>query len=628
MKNGIPNYTESMQLNLILDSAIKKLRAEGVDIEDNGYHASPCFLKLKDTYILGLCMSMDWAIEKYAVGQKRLEQIYGCYDLRIERELSAKEAKESAWYRDLAGRYPELCRDEKAIRQYFKRSQKGLIAILKEIGIDLDGFDVRSDKVRLLYFMYCFQAEHKMEWRPFLKNPTLENIDLSLINEHTRNGELTAELKRAVSRGVSSGFIKSVKDNIFHIVSGWEQMIFKVSVLSAPLYGHSMLPKLELIDRWMESIRVKFTGEDASMNGTGFGTYRHSLLETVYLKLAQHENLGRENDIIDIAGTVKNHCAGQDNAHPGPYLAALRRAVPIDGWRAFCKENRDKLVSLVMNKPDISPSEYRKFDAALKEFPQYLEMLQKNTSVQKLKHIPELLIVAFVQELLELKPKESVANRFYRYQTSDQKTLRAEIKSGQNALLKNQLAWISRVSWRFNHVAGYTQENQLMRSIETKIDFIIRKILMCNSISDMLYLDNFFHMVFDAVSADDEKILTERERFLSRLPKGYSTGGNPYAAGFLFGILIDSSVTDALAQELADEVRKMESELQTKPYITAYEQSIAYPISLTDNYVGGSEDYLVCLTIRPLAKQVCINQVIIAPEGEYLESLKSGGIVD
>jgi len=622
LENEIPNYTESMQLNMILGMEVKKLRELGVDIKDDNYYKSPHFLRLSDGYIYGLGMATDWAIEKYVVGQKRLEKIYGCYDLRIERELTAKEAKESNWYRDLADRYPELCRDEKAIRQYFKRSQKGLIARLEDIGIDLNVFDDQSAKIRLLYFLYCFQTEYKIEWIPFFKNPTLENVDNSLVNERTRNGKLMAELKRSISRGISNDFTKLAKNCIFDIVHRWEQMMFKVSYLSEPVHNHSMLPKLELIDAWME-----FIIKNVSLDGEKSGTYRHSLLETVYLKLAQHENLGRENDIIDIADAVRNHCAGQENFHPERYLAALKRSVCIDEWSDFCKENRDELVSLVFDKEDISAREYRKFDSTLKYFPSYLEMLQKNTTIHKFKSIPELLMVVFVQEMLELNPKEFMTNRFYRYQTSDQRTLKAEIKHGQNAFTKNQLSWILRISWRLNYVIGYTRENQVMRSIETKLDFIIRKILMCNSISDMRYVDNFFQMIFDAVSADDEKIRIEERRFINELPKGYSIGGNPYAAGFLFGILINSSVTEALAQEVAREARKVEHELQARPYITDYERSITYPIEMTDNYVGGSEDYSICLTVRPLEKQICIDRVKIAPEGEYLESLKANGII-
>lgn len=622
LENEIPNYTESLQLNMILGMEVKKLREQGVDIEDDNYHTSPQFLRLRDSYIYGLGMATDWAIEKYVVGQKRLEKIYGCYDLRIERELTAKEAKESNWYRDLADRYPRLCRDEKAIRQYFKRSQKGLIARLKDIGIDLNAFDGQSAKIRLLYFLYCFQTDHKIEWIPFLKNPTLENVDNSLVNEHTQNGKLMAELKHAISRGISNDFTKSAKNCIFNITSRWEQMIFKVSYLSEPIHNHSSLPKLELIDSWMESIIKKI-----SLNGGMSGTYRHSLLETVYLKLVQHESLGLENDIIDIADAVRNHCAGQENSHPERYLTALKRSVHVDKWSDFCKEKRDELVSLVFDKEDISASEYHQFDSALRYFPSYLEMLQKNTAIRMFRHIPELLMVVFVQELLELDAKEFVKNRFYRYQSSDQRTLKAEIKHGQNAFTKNQLAWILRISWRLNHVIGYTRENQLMRSIETKLDFIIRKVLMCNSILDMQYVDNFFQMIFDAVSADDEKIRTERRRFISKLPKGYSIGGNPYAIDFLFGILINSSVTGALAQEVAKEAENAECEFQTKPYITGYERRIIYPIEMTDNYVGGSENYSIYLTIKPLDKQICIAQVGIAPEGEYLESLKANGII-
>ena len=73
-------------------------------------------------------MSVDWAIEYYLIGQERLEKIYGCYDLRIHRELTNKELQQISWQTILADELQDYFSDSKDVYQYFNRKDKGLIA--------------------------------------------------------------------------------------------------------------------------------------------------------------------------------------------------------------------------------------------------------------------------------------------------------------------------------------------------------------------------------------------------------------------------------------------------------------------------------------------------------------------
>lgn len=627
MKNEFVYYTGNMQQDIILNCKVDELKENGVDLIHDDYYKHPEFIKLRQKYIIGLGISVDWMIEKYVVGQDRLEKIYGCYDLRIERELTENECQRSTWFSSLSDLFPTLCRSGYDIYQYFYRNKdgqniderKGLVGRLRDWGLDIDQFDNKSEKIRLLFYLYCFEVNHNVKLASFLKNPTLENVDNSLVGDITRNGELMAELKNTISKAISTDFIQHAKKTISYIPLQWQTQMAKIHMIASNSPKKIFTRELVRIDAYLDLML-----KQSSISNKKGGIYRHSLLETFYLKLLQHENLGRENDIIDVANATEHHYAASiDNIER--YNSMLNKTVKKDDVRKFIETNRSNLAHLVFNKDKISSNEYAKFDTAAEKVPDFLDMLDENTLYAISDSIPQLMIVACIEEFM-LIGKEVIENHFYRYKSADQKTLKAEMKNGVDAFEKNKLAWITRINIRLKKYTGKSANYLYASKIEKHLDLVIKKILMCNSTDDMLYLNNYFMTLFDAFSARDEKILREKNTFLNELhskfefTKEYELVGDSFYIIFLFATLINSHATKTLAKVVGEAMCHAE---RAMTYLKAI-----YPIEMEENYLNKSDIYEAVFSIDPFKKKIELSRFVISAEGEYAKALNSNGIID
>lgn len=605
----------------------RKLEKVGVDLSNNNYYRHPEFINIDLGMAIGLGMSVDWAIEYYLIGQERLEKIYGCYDLRIHRELTNKELQQISWQTILADELQDYFSDSKDVYQYFNRKDKGLIARLKNLGIDIDAFTNQSEKIRLLYFLCIFEKKHNIKITPFLSNPTLENVDNRcmgfIIRDAyiTRNGDLIRELKNSIARGISSDFIKKTKNVICTIARQWEDEICKISGL---LDSKTNIYELNRINNNIERL-IKIL----NTNDKKHGLYAHSLLETVYLKLSQHENIGRENDIIDVQNSTREAFSDLPNVTSNRYLPLIHDVIKKEDIDLFIKNNRSYLARLVYDKDVISSNEYKKFDTAVTQIPSFLETLYKHSKayldakyyeyylnteyhLNLIEVVPVLLIIACIQEIL-FEKNDKIENKFYGYKSSDQKTLRAEIKNGKDASMKNQIALISRAIRRMDCIAGRNKESELCSKIETKIDIILRKILTCNSIDDMLYLNNFFKQFFRSLSLTREDIEHEAKKFTDAITTGYIFDiKEPFMYEYFFGTIFNSSITLDLANSINNYICNSEKD---KKY-----EDIIFPIEieLTDVDDDTRSTYEAIFLVDPSAKKVhlLVFRLKIDKEGE------------
>lgn len=569
----------------------RELEKVGVDLSNNNYYRHPEFIKKSQDYIIGLGMSADWAIEYYLIGQERLEKIYGCYDLRIHRELTNKELQQISWQTILANELQDYFSDSKDVYQYFNRKDKGLIARLKSLGIDIDAFTNQSEKIRLLYFLCIFEKKHNIKITPFLNNPTLENVDNRLVGDITKNGYLMEEFKNSIAMGISSDFIKKTKNVICTIALQWENEISKIIQISGLSDSKTNIYELNRINNNIERL-IKIL----NTNDKKYGLYAHSLLETVYLKLSQHENIGRENDIIDVQNSTREAFSDLPNVTSDRYLSLIHDVIKKEDVYLFIKNNRSYLARLVYNKDIISSNEYKKFDTAAIKISSFLEILDDNIKYYALSEvIPVLLIIACIQEIILLGKNDIIENKFYRYKSSDQKTLRAEINNGKYAFRKNQIALIFRVLKRMNFMAGRNKESELCSKIETKIDIILRKILTCNSIDDMLYLNNIFIQLFRSLSLRREDIEHEAKKFTDAITTGYILDiEEPFIYEYFFGTIFNSSITLGLANIINNYIRDSEKD---KKYI-----DVIQPIELIGDDTRST--YEAIFSVDPFAKKV------------------------
>ena len=62
---------------------------------------------MEDTYRFNPAVPDSWLVERLFIGETRLEQIYGCYDLRISRKLTDEELTGAVWMSALADKFPD-----------------------------------------------------------------------------------------------------------------------------------------------------------------------------------------------------------------------------------------------------------------------------------------------------------------------------------------------------------------------------------------------------------------------------------------------------------------------------------------------------------------------------------------
>lgn len=167
---------------------LRQIVEDSIDIHNGDYRANPEFQKLNDGYIseLGRYVTGAWWVENHLVGQERLEELYGPYDMRVHRKLSTEESKEDVLFGVLANKYEEKSRTPKDIYRYFYRNEGkeenklGLFERMKKIGFDWDKFPKDDKRIKLMHFLYCFENENKVKVGAFLGNPTLDDYSGAL----------------------------------------------------------------------------------------------------------------------------------------------------------------------------------------------------------------------------------------------------------------------------------------------------------------------------------------------------------------------------------------------------------------------------------------------------------------
>ncbi len=149
---------------------LNELIEAGVDLSKNDYNLHPAFIAMEDTYRFNPAVPDSWLVERLLIGESRLEQIYGCYDLRISRKLTDAELTGVVWMSALLDKFPDSVKTTTDIYDNVYGKKDGLADRLKELGINVTAFSDESEKVRLLFFLYCFENGNSMYLKFFLVN--------------------------------------------------------------------------------------------------------------------------------------------------------------------------------------------------------------------------------------------------------------------------------------------------------------------------------------------------------------------------------------------------------------------------------------------------------------------------
>lgn len=585
MKNHKPLTEEEM-----IEFAKADLKKLKIDISKDDYDTQnkEAFRKLDYIFVSegGRMISESWFIEKYLIGQERLEEKYGCYMLGIERKLSADELNWNNLYGYLDNKYP----GSDAKRNITRTDKSGLLVRIRDtFGFELSEFpNQQQDRMKFVYLLYCFERDFNVEFTTYLNNPTLENVNDIIINCNTKNGYLMEYLRRRLTRELSPVFLNKCNTCCCKMIEEWEAELQKL------MFKLDTLVTRDTRDELNNSCNLAFKLLGSIEHNTEHGKYKHRLLETVYLKLWQHENLGRENDILEVTETTQTFMKSLP-ADLTEYRKLAGRTVYKKELQTFIKENRKQLAKLVFETDSVSSNQYKKFDRASERIELYIEMLNDNTFVNKYVDIPELLVVAALQEIVNLDKKEILPNQFYRYSSAEQRTMNSELAYGKEAFRKSQLAWVGRVNTRYNAYNGRRDAALLAYRTQSILDKVIVNLFSTNSVVDMLIVHNFFMQLTDEIFTSEEdynKNIARFEKSVGKRKKGYKVmNREDFFARRFFSITVNSGIVDQLAKRTARNIFKAESEKHQVGYW--------HPIELTENYYYGSDEYKVEFVVDP-----------------------------
>lgn len=618
------NKEEMKYSNKLFGSYVQgRMKELGIDFSSDEYIRDPKFKQLSKNFVKegNEFVTEAWWIEKNFIGQERLEKIYSPYAFGIERKLSVEEMKDSVWQTVLADKYPEKSRTQKDVWKYFYRdeggdddSKKGLIKRLEKVGFYLNDFENDQDKVKLLFLLYCFETDNNVKLVPFLTNPSTENVDDSFCGLETKNGDLMSYLKRNIAKELPKGYGAAVRDALVEIGHQWENQYAKIAIRIDYSINGRYISELQRIAKQMRA-------GAKTMIEMPRAEYEDPLLQTAYLKLSQHEDAGLEMDIIDV------NLASQDiepsvTFHPEEYKSLAYKPINKNDVIRYLKESKDEIIKLVYEKEHVTSYEKTRYDVIVDKFSEYLYMLDLNTKSSYIEIIPKLYAISYMQELLKIDKKYKIENYYYRYKTSELKSLYNEINYGIYAKKKSQLALIRRVNNRFYRYAGKQEEAKYAAEIEMYMDMMISRIYEANSLGDMLFLHNYFMNYTDAVFLLDKQIKGTQQQIsniINRTQGEYQWCGEDDIKQYFLGTIHNSPIVDDIGKNIEKKILecKMRHSARVK---------YCLELELTNNYIGGADNYMLNLRIDVENKEINVTSFLLFSDENKLRIFKRNGI--
>lgn len=579
-----------------------RLEELDLDLSKDDYINNPKFQELYKSYVTEDMGSVTeaWWVEKTFVGQERLEKIYTPYAFGITRKLTEEEQKPETWYRVLANRYPHKSRTPKDVWRYFKRdegdendSRKGLIKRLEKLNFYVDDFADNQDKIKLLFLLYCFEVEKNVQIVPFLSNPTIENVDDGFVGLQTKNGELMAYLKRNIAKELPKYYAAQVRDYLIAIGRQWEEQLEKIVIRIDYSLNGEYLSELKRISQQMKA-GVKTILEMPRAE------YGESILQTFYLKLSQHEDMGLEMDIIDV-NYANPEYEGYVEYRPDEFKRLAYVPIKKSEMVSYLKENKESIINLVYEKDSVTPYEKKRYDTIVDKLSEYIDIINLNTKAADADILPALYAIAYVQELLEIDKIYKIENYYYRYQTTELKSLNTEINYGIRAKRKSQLALIRRINQRFYKYAGKQEEAKYAAEAEMYMDMMISRIYDANSIGDMLFLHNHFMNYTDAVFLLDKQIEGTKKqlsKIIKRKQKGYDWVMADDVKQYFIGTIHNSPIINDVGKKIGEKLFKAEVAGTSMLYDIDFE--------LKQNHIGAADNYKLFLLFDVINKKIVV----------------------
>ena len=485
--------SESLDKDKLISIFKKKLIELGIDITKDDYliQNSGAFKSFEKEIIAnsnGLVISAAWFIEKYMVKEDLLEKIYSPYDMRITRNLTFEEMNQEKFADALAGRYMDA-----DITRNIKRTgdKSGLLERLCKVGFDLRDFEgEETEKHRLLFLIYCFERDNRCTIVEYFSKPSYENREDNQFYVKNRNGELTHYLKSKLEMQIPPEELIPYGFSFNQIINGWQNQFSKILRKVDEYHEKETHNDLGMTNLYADFIFM----EDSLVDYDKQGPYRDGVLRSFYLKILEFEHTGIELDLRDIEEweLSTDHINGKSD-----YLKKYDSdTVSRLTMQAYFNERLSIFTKYLYGVEYPNKNIKKRYRRLLENLPYFIDVLSGHGKADDKEAFPVLLLLACMFEYVHMGD-EKVDNHFFRYKTSDQKTLTAELKNGSFAFMKNKCAWISRSYYRYNIIMDREGAEYIAKRIIWKLQDRFLKVMKCRSIFDTLVINNFYMNSFD-----------------------------------------------------------------------------------------------------------------------------------
>lgn len=520
------HVSETNTVGLLLNS--------GIDIHDDGYKESEEFKKIENARIFSdhtFSMALDEYIERFLLTDFELISSHeSIYDMGNSYELDEEECEDDALALEILRMTDPV--SEEDIKKWIKSKERSNIIAVKNareaeaeqvkelihtftrqdggyveqlrthLNLDLDSFDYnnirnKQERAKVLYFLHGLKTRDfpNVNILELLSKPSMENIDNSFLGWETSNGKIIKLIKHLIEKEISLNLKNNIKGAVSHVVDAWGSYMdnarTNMDLLAEHGYEYDFDSDISLLKSEMEE-------PHAPKAVTGYTYSPPSPLETLYLKLVQHEYLGQVKDLLMLHTLKSDTEYHLPSEHVEEMMEFCTRKIGVDNFDAYFQiENIQKIAKFVYLNSDTNKEDRRRIRESKEKVLRFLDFCFF-ADLNDWDDVSELLIISCLQAILLDIRKETFDYAFHGFEgkKGDRKGkiyVQAALKNDKRTYDALQVYWVHKVmDHSYANIGRYDLINKL-RELEKLCCGILEKILCCPTIEGMLNMHSLYY---------------------------------------------------------------------------------------------------------------------------------------
>lgn len=618
-------------ISYVIADVKKRLIEAGVDISIPNYVETEAFIPFKTEYYLGGPegrITIQEIIERYILTDEQVKNVYlSNYEMGNRVLLTEEECQYIRLAKEL-DRFNSHKLGVDAKEFYRKNGLRDRIK--KYFGIDLDLYrDINdpayqkntSEVFKILFLLYHLENIRYSD-RNILKmlgNPSIENVDNSMVGIRTSNGSIMKDLKDCVEREISVEYRGLVKTTLYKIVTDWEQMIVHLTEITN--YFDEMECQddlIKILSKYNELIRMLHINEMPLK-------YNHSPAELLYLKLCQHEQLGRVKDIIFVNSIETKNIAR--TKHQIEKLRKLRKCTfRKEDASKYVKSNYKNIAELVYLREDISEKETNLLLSLTGKLELILNFFNTQTKLFWITGdtIDSLFVVSCLQAIVLSDQNEKFNYKFPAYDrvSKTPKSVQNALNSSENEIFEAlKIYFVRKVMECWNYNLGHEYCKEHITAFENICDTILCNLLLIPDINDMKFAHDYLVKQIGHDILEYPQKIEAKNYFTVKLSEmGYQYIDPDNIIGDLF---LES---DVLTENLDKLLGNIENKIKDSSEPLGFELSYVYEVCFTDGYPIGERHLELVLDKQRHIVKPTESIKPIQYKKDYIDRLKKIGI--